>query len=202
MDGDTLPGALVNGSLAPTRRYGIVRSGSKGLPDKAAAGKLGARQDLDQPRPARRHTPRGTHRPDGPTGRRADEKGKIMTRYRKTGRALTTGAALLGALALSGPAQAADRTSIVAYGAYTRAKALSYGANGAVRVCDVFPDGYGVAVRYYRRVGDPQTLSDFKGKGTCSETTDIPSNPIILFTACVVIDSVDYCASPYQDTGR
>ncbi|MFD8221391.1 hypothetical protein ACFV2U_49045 [Streptomyces sp. NPDC059697] len=42
MDGDTLPGVLVNGSLAPTRRYGIVRSGSRDLPDKAAAGKLDA----------------------------------------------------------------------------------------------------------------------------------------------------------------
>ncbi|MFE2521098.1 hypothetical protein [Streptomyces mirabilis] len=123
-----------------------------------------------------------------------------MTRYRKAGRVLTAGAALLGALALSGPAQAADRTSIVAYGASTRAKAVSYGANGAVRICDVHADGYGVAVRYYRKVGNLQTLSNFNG--TCSETTDIQSNPIILFTACVVIDSVDYCASPYQDTGR
>ncbi|MET7729510.1 hypothetical protein [Streptomyces mirabilis] len=124
-----------------------------------------------------------------------------MARYRKTGRALTAGAALLGALALSGPAHAADRTSVVAYGAHIRARAVSYGANGAVRVCDAdAPDGYGVAVRYYRKVGNLQTLSNFRG--TCSETTDIQSNPIILFTACVVIDSVDYCASPYQDTGR
>ncbi|MET7725472.1 hypothetical protein [Streptomyces mirabilis] len=124
-----------------------------------------------------------------------------MTRYRKTGRALTVGAALLGALALSGPAHAADRTSLVAYGAHTRAKAVSYGANGAVRICDVdAADGYGVAVRYYRKVGNLQTLTAYNGK--CSVTTDIQSNPIILFTACVVIDSVDYCASPYQDTGR
>ncbi|MFF2515938.1 hypothetical protein [Streptomyces sp. NPDC058086] len=123
-----------------------------------------------------------------------------MARYWKTGRALTAGAALLGALALSGPAQAADRTSIVAYGAHTRARAVSYGANGAVRVCDAYPDHYGVAVRYYRRVGNLQTLSNFNG--SCSETTDIQSNPIILFTACVIIDGVDYCASPYQDTGR
>jgi hypothetical protein len=125
-----------------------------------------------------------------------------MTRYRKTGRALTAGAALLGALALSGPAHAADRTSIVAYGAYTRAQAVSYGANGAVRVCDVYADGYAVAVRYYRRVGDRQTLTDSKGNGKCSETTDIQSNPIILFTACVVIDSIDYCNTQYADTGR
>lgn len=69
IDGDTLPGVLVNGSLAPTQRYGIVRSSSRGLPDKATAGKLDARQDLDRPRPARRHTPRGTFRPDGPTRR-------------------------------------------------------------------------------------------------------------------------------------
>ncbi|MEV6018304.1 MULTISPECIES: hypothetical protein [unclassified Streptomyces] len=125
-----------------------------------------------------------------------------MTRYRKTTRALTAGAALLGALVLSAPAQAADRTSIVAYGAHTRAEAVSYGANGAVRVCDSYGDGYGVAVRYYRKVGDPQTLYDSRGKGLCTETPDIQSNPIVLFTACVVIDHVDYCASPYQDTGR
>ncbi|MFJ2398980.1 MULTISPECIES: hypothetical protein [unclassified Streptomyces] len=125
-----------------------------------------------------------------------------MARYRKTRRALSAGAALLGALALSGPAHAADRTSVVAYGAYIRAQADSYGANGAVRVCDTYGDGYGVAVRYYRRTGSRQTLSNSKGNGKCSETTDIQSNPIILFTACVVIDSVDYCASPYQDTGR
>ncbi|MFD7057354.1 hypothetical protein ACFWBS_56965 [Streptomyces mirabilis] len=124
-----------------------------------------------------------------------------MARYWKTGRALTAGAALLGALALSGPAHAADRTSVVAYGAHIRARAVSYGANGAVRVCDGdAADGYGVAVRYYRKVGNLQTLSNFNGN--CSVTTDIQSNPIILFTACVVIDSVDYCASPYQDTGR
>ncbi|MFI0967495.1 hypothetical protein ACH4S8_39840 [Streptomyces sp. NPDC021080] len=125
-----------------------------------------------------------------------------MIRYRKTSCALTAGAALLGALVLSVPAQAADRTSIVAYGAHTRAKAVSYGANGAVRVCDTYPDGYGVAVRYYRKVGDPQTLYDSRGNGLCTETADIQSNPIVLFTACVVIDHVDYCASPYQDTGR
>jgi hypothetical protein len=125
-----------------------------------------------------------------------------MARYRKTGRALTAGAAVLGALALSGPAQAADRTSVVSVSGSIAAQAVSYGANGAVRICDVHADGYGVAVRYYRRVGDRQTLSDFKGNGTCSETGDIQSNPIILFTACVVIDSIDYCASPYADTGR
>ncbi|QIY76550.1 hypothetical protein HEP84_54770 [Streptomyces sp. RLB1-33] len=125
-----------------------------------------------------------------------------MTRYRKTGRALTAGAALLGALALSGPAHAADVTSYVSSRGQVAARAVSYGANGAVRVCDVQADGYGVAVRYYRRFGDPQTLSDFKGNGTCSETTDIQSNPIAIFTACVVIDSVDYCNSQYADTGR
>ncbi|MFI6660016.1 hypothetical protein ACIBL8_31285 [Streptomyces sp. NPDC050523] len=127
-----------------------------------------------------------------------------MTRYRKTGRALTAGAALLGALALSGPAQAANRTSVVAYGAHIRANAVSYGANGAVKVCDAYADGYGVAVQYYRKVGGPQRLSDFKGPGSdnCSVTSNIVSNPVILFTACVIIDNVDYCASPWQDTGR
>ncbi|MFF1838028.1 hypothetical protein ACFVXE_28045 [Streptomyces sp. NPDC058231] len=84
----------------------------------------------------------------------------------------------------------------------TQQRAVSYGANGAVRVCDVHADGYGVAVRYYRRAGNLQTLSNSKGNGTCSETTDIPSNPIALFEACVVIDSIPYCAPFYADTGR
>ncbi|MET7685134.1 hypothetical protein [Streptomyces sp. NPDC005423] len=53
---------------------------------------------------------------------------------------------------------------------------MSYGAKGAVRACDVHGDGYGVAVRYYRR--------------------------ITLFAACVVIDSIDYRTSQYADTGR
>jgi hypothetical protein len=79
---------------------------------------------------------------------------------------------------------------------------VSYGANGAVRICDVHADGYGVAVHYYRKIGNLQTLSNFKGNNTCSETTDIQSNPIVLFTACVVIDSVDYCNTQYADTGR
>ncbi|MGW1533674.1 hypothetical protein [Streptomyces aureus] len=162
-----------------------------------AAEKLDVRQVIrpDQPNPAAQAA-------RDPQARRADEKGKTMTRYRKTTRALTAGAALLGALVLSAPAQAADRTSIVVYGADMRAKAVSFGANGAVRVCDTDSDGYGVAVRYYRKVGDPQTLYDSRGNGLCTETTDIRSNPIVLFTACVVIDHVDYCASPYQDTGR
>lgn len=125
-----------------------------------------------------------------------------MARYRKTGRALTAGAALLGALALSGPAQAADVTSSVVYGSHSRGQAVSYGANGAVRICDVYADGYGVAVHYYRKVGNLQRLSDTQGNGTCSETSDIPSNPITLFKACVIIDSVDNCAPFYADTHR
>jgi hypothetical protein len=99
-------------------------------------------------------------------------------------------------------AHAADRTSVVAYGAHIRAQAVSYGANGAVRVCDVYPDGYGVAVRYHRRFGDRQTLTNSRGNSNCTETTDIKSNPIVLFAACVVIDGIDYCNTQYADTGR
>lgn len=125
-----------------------------------------------------------------------------MARHFKAKIALTAGAVLFGTLALSGTAQAANATSIVVYGSYTRAQAVSYGANGAVRVCDTYPDGYGVAVRYYRSTGARQTLRDHDGNGTCTETADIQSNPIILFSACVVIDSVDYCAPSYAGTGR
>jgi hypothetical protein len=181
-----------------TRRYGIVRSDSRGLPDKAAAGKLEARRDPDGPA-----QPDGTRHGGDSPARRADEKGKIMASYRKTARTLTAGAAVLGALALSGPAQAADRTNVVAYGSSIRAEALSYGANGAVRICDTDADGYGVAVRYYRRTGNLQWLYNTgKGNGQCSETTDIQSNPISLFSACVIIDSIPYCNSTYADTGR
>lgn len=126
-----------------------------------------------------------------------------MASYRKTARALTAGAAVLGALALSGPAQAADVSNVVRYGSHDRAQAQSYGANGAVKVCDTYADGYGVAVRYYRRTGNLQWLYNTgKGNGQCSETIDIQSNPISLFSACVIIESVPYCNSSYADTGR
>lgn len=116
--------------------------------------------------------------------------------------ALTTGTALVSALALSAPAQAANATSIVAYSSHIRAQALSYGANGAVRICDVYADGYSVAVRYYRTVGNLQWLRNTKGNGTCSETSDIQSNPIAVFEACLRIDGVDYCNTTWSDTGR
>ncbi len=129
--GDTLPGVLVNGSLSAT-----------GLSEVAAGGcQTKPRPESSMPD----RTSTGLAQPDGtrhgvlrPTGRR---EGKDHDQDLKTGRVLTAGAALLGALALSGPAHAANRTSIVAYGAYTRAQAVSYGANGAVRICDVHADG-------------------------------------------------------------
>jgi hypothetical protein len=125
-----------------------------------------------------------------------------MASYRKTGRVLTAGAALLGALALAWPAQAANVTSTVSYGSKIRAQADSYYANGAVRICDVYPDGYPVMVKYYRKAGDLQTLSNTKGNGTCNETADIQSNPITAFKACVVIDAIAYCDYYWVTTGR
>jgi hypothetical protein len=125
-----------------------------------------------------------------------------MAGHRGAKIALTTGTALLSALAISAPAHAADGTSIVAYGAYVRAQADSYGANGAVRICDVHADGYSVAVRYYRKVGNLQWLRNTKGNGTCSETSDIQSNPIAAFEACLRIEGVDYCNTTWTDTRR
>lgn len=125
-----------------------------------------------------------------------------MAGHRRAKIALTTGTALLSALALAAPAQAADRTSVVAYGSHIRAQADSYGANGAVRICDVYPDGYSVAVRYYRKVGSLQWLRNSRGNGTCNETTDIQSNPIAIFEACLRIEGVDYCNTTWSDTGR
>jgi hypothetical protein len=123
-----------------------------------------------------------------------------MTGHRRAKVVLTTGTALLSALALSVPAQAADATSVVAYGSHVRAKAISYGANGAVRICDEYADGYSVAVRYYRTTGNLQWLRSIHGG--CNETSDIPSNPIAVFEACVRIDGVDYCNTTWADTGR
>lgn len=148
------------------------------------------------PTPARRHTPRVIQ------VQRTDEKGKIMARYPKTTRTLTVGAALLGALALSGPAHAADRVSIVTVNGDLVSQARSYGANGAVQICDMYPDGNAVSVHYYRKTGNLQTLKNSKGSPNCIQTTDIQSNPITLFKACVVINSVDICNPDYENTGR
>lgn len=125
-----------------------------------------------------------------------------MARHLKAKSALTAGAALLGALVLSGPAHAADRVSIVTDNGDLVAQARSYGANGAVQICDMYPDGYAVSVHYYRRTGNLQTLKNSKGSPNCIETTDIQSNPITLFKACVVINSVDICNPAYENTGR
>ncbi|WP_330259144.1 hypothetical protein OG586_17640 [Streptomyces murinus] len=123
-----------------------------------------------------------------------------MTRYRKTGLALASLAGLLSTLSLSGTAQAADASVTLTHNGHSVAQALSYGANGAVRVCDLYPDGDGVRAYYSRVSGGEQILYDAKGSGTCSETTDIPGNPIRKFKACVV-DTVVVC-TPYVYTGR
>ncbi|MEU6851542.1 hypothetical protein ABZ901_16650 [Actinacidiphila alni] len=127
-----------------------------------------------------------------------------MAGHRGAKIALAGGAALVSALAFSAPAQAADVSNIVSYASHTRAQAVSYGANGAVRICDTYADGYGVAVRYYRTTGNLQWLRNNNGAGSshCVETSDIPSNPIAVFSACVRIEGVDYCNTTWADTDR
>lgn len=125
-----------------------------------------------------------------------------MARLLKAKITLTAGVALLGAVAFSGPAHAADRVSIVTENGDLVAQARSYGANGAVQICDMYPDGNAVSVHYYRKTGNLQTLRNSKGSPNCIETSDIQSNPITLFKACLVINGVDNCAPFYEDTGR
>ncbi|WP_037910815.1 hypothetical protein [Actinacidiphila yeochonensis] len=124
-----------------------------------------------------------------------------LSGYRKTKYTLAaTAAALLGTLALSGTAQAATATATVYVNGYESAQALSYGANGAVRVCDTHADGYGVRAYYYRASGSEAILYDSNGSGSCTETTDVQSNPIVEIKACVVASSL--LCSPWVPTGR
>ena len=115
---------------------------------------------------------------------------------------LVTGTAVLSALAFTAPAHAADAYSQVTYISKIRVEAYSYGANGAVKVCDRVADGYSVSVRYLRVTGNIQTLRNTKGAPNCVETSDIQSNPIAQFQACVRIDNIDYCNTTWSSTGR
>ena len=125
-----------------------------------------------------------------------------MTGHRRAKITLATGTALLSALAFAAPAHAADAYSQVTYVSKIRAEAYSYGANGAVKVCDRVADGYSVAVRYFRVTGNIQMLRNTKGSPNCVETSDIQSNPIAAFEACVRIDGIDYCNTTWSSTGR
>lgn len=115
---------------------------------------------------------------------------------------LATGTALMSALAFAAPAHAANAYSQVTYVSKIRAEAYSYGANGAVKVCDSLADGYSVAVRYLRVTGNTQMLRYTGGSPNCAETSDIQSNPIAQFEACVRIDAIDYCNTTWSSTGR
>lgn len=125
-----------------------------------------------------------------------------MAGHRKSTITLATGTALLSALAFAAPAHAANAYSQVTYASKIRAEAYSYGANGAVKVCDSFADGYSVAVRYFRVTGSTQMLRNTKGSPNCVETSDIQSNPIAAFEACVRIEGIDYCNNTWSSTGR
>jgi hypothetical protein len=125
-----------------------------------------------------------------------------MARHRRAKITLATGTAVLSALAFASPAHAANAYSQVTYVSKIRAEAYSYGANGAVKVCDSLADGYSVAVRYFRVTGNTQMLRNTKGSPNCVETSDIQSNPIAAFEACVRIDGIDYCNTSWSSTGR
>lgn len=125
-----------------------------------------------------------------------------MAGHRRTKITLATGTALLSALAFASPAHAANAYSQVTYVSKIRVEAYSYGANGAVQVCDRVADGYTVAVRYFRVTGNTQMLRITTDRLTCVQTSDIQSNPIQAFQACVRIDGVDYCNTTWADTDR
>ncbi|MGW3496490.1 hypothetical protein [Streptomyces sp. NPDC001020] len=124
-----------------------------------------------------------------------------MVKHFKAKAALITTGALLGSLSLAGSAQAKDVDVFFAYkNGFVSAEAFSYGANGAVRVCDTYADGYAVATQYVRANGTSGRLANHNGMGTCISTSNIESNPIVAFNACVV-DSGDHC-SYLRYTGR
>lgn len=116
-----------------------------------------------------------------------------LTRYLKTKVALTTGVALSGALALSGTAHASDEQVIRYEGGRQVAMATSYGANGALAVCDWAADGRAGAAKYIRRNGAAGTQRTTNGVNTCTETSDIPSNPIAAFELCTSANGTMNC---------
>jgi hypothetical protein len=123
-----------------------------------------------------------------------------MIKHLKAKAVLITSAAFFGSLSLAGSALAEDVYVTAVYNGVASAQAASYGANGAVRVCDTRADGYAVATQYIRANGASGHLANHNGNGTCTSTSNIESNPITYFKACVV-NSGDHCTSYYW-TGR
>ncbi|WP_158727444.1 hypothetical protein [Streptomyces sp. NRRL S-31] len=117
-----------------------------------------------------------------------------MVKHFKAKAALITGAALFGSLSFAGSAVAIDGSVTAVYKGGPAAEALSYGANGAVKVCDIRADGYAVATEYQRANGTWGRLENHNGNGTCKSTSNIESNPIIWYNACVM-DSGDHCTA-------
>lgn len=82
--------------------------------------------------------------------------------------------------------------------------ATSYGAHGAVKVCDVLPDGYGASVQYERvHSTGPATVWDENGAGadSCVSSSDIESNPVLRYRACVDVPGPDVCNVIWTYTG-
>lgn len=130
-------------------------------------------------------------------------------------RALFVGAAaLLATVVATGTASASDWHwygleysdggvgIALADGSELASDAVSYGANGAVKVCDERGDGYGASV-VYERVNStgPATVWAEGGAVDCESSSNIESNPVYRFKLCRDVPGDDIC-SEWWYTGR
>lgn len=119
-------------------------------------------------------------------------------------KAVTTGAiAVLGVAAATGTAQARDVTlNLFNNKGQMMGYAMSYGANGAAKVCDVLDDGVGATLLYLRvdTNGTPGRVYVGNGPGLCRTSTNLESNPIATFTICPGNSTID--CDPWKWTNR
>lgn len=103
-------------------------------------------------------------------------------------KALVTGAtAAFGIVAMAGTAHAVDKTVYLSTNTgVIMASATSYGANGAVQVCDLRADGYGAYVEYNRVVSTGSAIVRIGDHvDTCASSSNIESNPVARFRICL-----------------
>lgn len=123
-------------------------------------------------------------------------------------KALVIGAAaLLATVAATGTGNASTgdnwavgtgpQEAVIMYGYYNGVQvnhARTYGAHGAIEVCDDSGDGYGASVEYMRvNTSGPATVWEEDGVNHCASSSNIESNPIEWFRVCRDIPGPDIC---------